>query len=245
MFKADPRRELDPVLTKIASYLRPDDVLLDVGGGAGRMGLPLALRCKEVVNIEPSAGMAEIFHAVSKDADIKNVRFVDQDWLDVDGIEGDVALVAHVTYFVSNITAFVEKLNAATRRRVIVSARTIPPPNQIAPFFRLAHNEDVAPVPGPTELRAVLDDAGIQHEYIDVGPAALPATAPAGKTREDAIKIEVESAVRGDWLKEADKDRLATLIDQNFDDLLVETPDGYRRRNALDARDVLVTWETS
>jgi hypothetical protein len=125
-----------------------------------------------------------------------------------------------------------------------VSARTIPPPNQIAPFFRLAHNEDVAPVPGPTELRAVLDDAGIQHEYIDVGPAALPATAPAGKTREDAIKIEVEPAVRGDWLKEADKERLAKLIDQNFDDLLVETPEGYRRRNALDARDVLITWET-
>ncbi len=41
----------------IASYVRPDDVVVDVGGGAGRVCLPLALQCKEVLNIEPSPGM--------------------------------------------------------------------------------------------------------------------------------------------------------------------------------------------
>jgi len=32
-FRADPRRPLDANLEVIASYLRPDDVLIDVGGG--------------------------------------------------------------------------------------------------------------------------------------------------------------------------------------------------------------------
>ena len=44
LVKADPRRPLDPNLEIIASYIQPDDVITDVGGGAGRVSLPLDLR---------------------------------------------------------------------------------------------------------------------------------------------------------------------------------------------------------
>src|SRR5262245_19235202 len=54
-FRADPKRELDPFLRKLASFVRPDDVLVDIGGGAGRNSLPMARRCREVINVEPSA----------------------------------------------------------------------------------------------------------------------------------------------------------------------------------------------
>src|SRR5271163_3016833 len=63
LIKADPRRPLEPNLEIIASYLEPDDIIVDVGGGAGRISLPLALRCREVVNVEPSAAMAAGFRA--------------------------------------------------------------------------------------------------------------------------------------------------------------------------------------
>ena len=53
LMKADPRRPLDPNLEIIASYIQPDDVIIDVGGGAGRISLPLALRGREVINVEP------------------------------------------------------------------------------------------------------------------------------------------------------------------------------------------------
>ncbi len=244
-FKADPRRELDALLTKIASYLRPEDRLLDVGGGGGRLSLPLALRCREVTNIDPSGAMREVFKSAASEAGITNTRFVQADWLDAEGVLGDVALAAHVTYFVPEIVPFIKKLNAATRRRVIVCARSVPPPNQVAPVFRLAHGEELAPVPGPNELLAVLIEFGIPAEQIDIGPAAQPATVPVAKTREDAMRIEVESAVRGGWLKEEETERLRRAIDQHFDEVLVETPEGYRRRSALDARDLLITWETA
>lgn len=57
LLRTDARRSLEPNLAIIASYIEPDDVIVDVGGGAGRYSLPLALRCREVINVDPSAGM--------------------------------------------------------------------------------------------------------------------------------------------------------------------------------------------
>src|SRR6476620_11370049 len=53
LLTADPRRTPEGNLEVIASYVEPDDVIVDVGGGAGRFSLPLALRCHEVVNVDP------------------------------------------------------------------------------------------------------------------------------------------------------------------------------------------------
>jgi hypothetical protein len=39
---ADPLRPMGPNLAVIASYIEADDVIIDIGGGAGRMSLPLA-----------------------------------------------------------------------------------------------------------------------------------------------------------------------------------------------------------
>lgn len=62
-FRLDRQRLLEPELALIGGYLVPDDVLLDVGGGAGRVSLPLVGRCREVVNVEPSLGMGAAIEA--------------------------------------------------------------------------------------------------------------------------------------------------------------------------------------
>jgi len=69
-FRADPKRELDPFLQKLASFLRPDDIFVDIGGGAGRNSLPMASRCREVINVEPSPGMVAEFRASAQEAGI-------------------------------------------------------------------------------------------------------------------------------------------------------------------------------
>src|SRR5436305_644597 len=44
LFSADPRRTDDPVLDLLISQIPAGASVLDVGGGAGRFALPLALR---------------------------------------------------------------------------------------------------------------------------------------------------------------------------------------------------------
>ncbi|MSQ26263.1 MAG: hypothetical protein EXR49_08395 [Dehalococcoidia bacterium] len=76
LFREDPRCALDSNLAALAAYVRPGDTVIDVGGGAGRLGLPLALRCRKVINVEPSAGMVEQFTILAHEAGIANARVV-------------------------------------------------------------------------------------------------------------------------------------------------------------------------
>ncbi|HEX5501861.1 MAG TPA: hypothetical protein VFW96_04530 [Thermomicrobiales bacterium] len=123
---SDPRRELDPALAAIAAYVEPDDVIVDVGGGAGRLDLPLVLRCRELVNVDPSAAMGAAFAATARRADIANARFVHGAWPVADPPAGDLVLVNHVTYLTRDIVPFLTALDAAARRRVIVTVASPP-----------------------------------------------------------------------------------------------------------------------
>ena len=67
-FRYDPHRSLDANLAVLASYMRPEDVLIDVGGGAGRVALPLALHCREVITVDASSGMGTEFTAAAAEA---------------------------------------------------------------------------------------------------------------------------------------------------------------------------------
>src|SRR5712691_4688729 len=160
-FRADPHRPLDANLAVLASFTRPEDVLLDVGGGAGRVALPLALRCREVITVDASPGMGAEFAAAATAAGISNARFVHANWLEAEGFQGDVALTSNVTYFVHDIVRFVEKLAAAARRRVMLTVWSVANPNQSAPLFHLVYGEEQAAAPGYRELLPVLWDMGI------------------------------------------------------------------------------------
>ena len=118
-FRADPKREMDDNFQVRASFVRPEDVFVDAGGGAGRIGLPMALRCREVINVDPSPGMGQEFQESMAEAGIANARFVLADWLDSDGVRsgvaGDVVHASNVTYFVRDIDRFIRNLEAAAR----------------------------------------------------------------------------------------------------------------------------------
>src|SRR4030095_241569 len=80
-FRADPHRSLDANLQVVASYVQPDEVFIEVGGVPGRVGLPLALRCRQVINVDSSPGMLAEFEACAAQAGVTNVRAVLADWL--------------------------------------------------------------------------------------------------------------------------------------------------------------------
>src|SRR2546428_6922932 len=98
-FRADPPRPLDASLAVLASYTRAEDVLLDVGGGAGRVAVPLALRCREVITVDASPGMGAEFTAAAAEAGIANARFVHANWLEAGSPPGDTPPPADVAHF--------------------------------------------------------------------------------------------------------------------------------------------------
>jgi 2-polyprenyl-3-methyl-5-hydroxy-6-metoxy-1,4-benzoquinol methylase len=244
-FREDPRRPLDANLEALAEYIQSDDVLLDVGGGAGRLSLPLAPRCREIINIEPAAGMVAAFEASAKEAGITNARSITADWLSAPEVEGDVSLAAHVTYFVSDIEAFIHKLHACSRRRVLIVVSSTPPPNQSADLNSILHGEPYAPVPGYRELLPVLWDLGCLPDVrvlSRAGPGALrPGMDASFPTREGAI----ESILRDASLDPAGLDKARTRIDASFERLFVFEDESFKRRSSDAPRLMIITWETA
>src|SRR5512145_2892947 len=205
-FRCDPHRSLDANLQVIVSYVQPDDVLIDVGGGAGRVGLPLALRCRQVINVDASPGMLAEFAACAAEAGITNARAILSDWLTAADIAGDVSLASSVTYFVRDIVPFIAKMVAASRRRVIITLWSVPTPNQNAPLFRLVYGEEPAPVPGHRELLPVLWEMGVLPDAPRLPGAPLQVKIP--QTHQEAVLW----ALQGRWLRPDDQARARDLV---------------------------------
>lgn len=233
-FRVDPRRDLDPNMRAIAEYVQPGDVLVDVGGGAGRVCLPLAGRCREVLNVEPSPAMGREFTESAAEAAIVNARIVQAPWMETE-VEGDLAVIANVTYFVADIVPFIEKLNRDIRRRVIVCVWSTPPPMRNARLFEIAHGEPQAPCPGHRELLDVLWDMGLLP---DVRVLPGPFTRHGAKSPEAVIE---------GWLQDTmprDPQTCRARLEPHIAELTEQTESGYIGRRPAAMREMLITWET-
>jgi hypothetical protein len=241
-FRADPKRELSADAAEIAAYVRADDVFMDVGGGAGRYSLPIALRCKEAICVDPSKGMGDEFKASATEAGITNARFVQSDWLQApNDLIGDVTLAAHVTYFVADIRRFVEKLIAQTRRRVIIAIGSVPPPNQGADLYAMVEGVPLAQVPGQRELLPVLWDLGFVPEVRIAGSAASTGMGPrAYASREEAIAQMVRGAAGENVLL---AERTRGIVESRFGELFRASAGGGYERATAPPRLLLITWE--
>ena len=241
----EPHRDFDPIQEAIASYLLPDDVLLDVGGGSGRLGLALARCCKQVIIVDPSVGMRAEFESAVAKAGISNVSYIQQDWLQADDIKGDVSLAAHVTFYIPDIRRFVEKLTKASRRRVIVNLLSEPIPNLLAPMFELIHGVSQAPLPSHRELLPALWEMGILP---DVRMFPLP---PAASTRTIFPSREVAVAALASGMvppivPQGDPVRAREMIDRHFDEIFEVVPDGFLMpRPEVILQEMIITWETA
>jgi SAM-dependent methyltransferase len=243
VLKSDPRRQLEPNLEIMAAYVEPDDVIVDVGGGAGRLSLPLALRCREVIDVDPSGAMLAGFEANARQAGIANVRAVHANWLEIDPPRGMLVLVNHVTYLTQDIVPFVEKLEAAASRRVLMTVNS--PPAWTRELYRLVHGEAEEIVPGHVELVNVLWELGIEPDV-----RMLP-DSPTGPARALGREVAVQMAsarFRGEqwaaWpLGDALEERLAQTLDEHIDALLPQIMDEYAPAGTSSGREVLITWE--
>ena len=169
LFRADPRRTDDETLDGLLALARPEDVWLDIGAGAGRFALPLALRVREVVAVDPSAGMLAALRELADESDIANVRIVEGRWPlepDAAGAAGvgpgsaDVALIAHLGYDVEAIGPFLEAMEAAARRRCVAVLMDRQPSSIADPLWPEVHGEERIRLPALRELVALLETRG-------------------------------------------------------------------------------------
>jgi SAM-dependent methyltransferase len=246
LVRADARRALDKNLGVIASYIEPDDVIVDVGGGAGRLSLPLALRCREVINVDPSAAMIVGFRANASQAGITNIRVIEADWTNADPPAGTVALVNHVMYLTRDIVPFLRKLERSGLRRVIVTVNHPPPPSWNRVLYNLVHGEAEAIVPGHVELANVLWELGVLPDIRVLTQASARAVVPA-PTREAAIDLAVTRFGGDQWanwpLTPKLEERTRQVLTTRFDELFAAGSDGFVPRYITTGREVLLTWQ--
>jgi SAM-dependent methyltransferase len=165
LFVADPRRTGEPALDALVGLASEEDSWLDIGAGAGRYALPLALRVREVVAVEPSGSMRRALRTGLDEHGIHNVRVVAGAWPDALDELGplpavDTALIAHVAYDIEAIGAFLDAMEAAARDRCVAMLTDRSPASVADPFWPLVHGEERVPLPALPELVELLEARG-------------------------------------------------------------------------------------
>ncbi len=165
LFRADPRRTDEPTLDLLLSLARPEDVWVDIGAGAGRYALPLALRVREVVAVEPSAGMVGALREGMVEHGISNIRVVEGGWppgAPTTGASipvaprGDVALIAHLGYDIEPIGPFLDAMEAAASRLCVAVLMERQPSSIADAFWPIVHGEERVALPALREFLALL-----------------------------------------------------------------------------------------
>ena len=163
MFVDDPSRSTDRTLDRLLEIARPGETWLDIGAGVGRYALPLAIRVREVIALDPSAGMLEALRGAMDRHGIRNVRLVHARWpMDTDAAtpHADVALIAHLGHDVEGIAAFIDAMEAAAGRLCVAVMTERSPSASVGPFWAAVHGEEHVGLPGLGEFLAILEARG-------------------------------------------------------------------------------------
>ncbi|MGE5500513.1 MAG: class I SAM-dependent methyltransferase [Ignavibacteriales bacterium] len=156
IFRADPRRQDDPVLEILRGLVQRTDTVLDIGAGGGRYALPLALKCQEVIAVEPSEAMRTVLRESMSEFSVPNVRVVDARWpAEAGEIKADIALIAHVGYDIEEIGPFLEAMERSARRLCVAVLQGQSPAAVAEPFWREIIGEERIPLPALPEFIAL------------------------------------------------------------------------------------------
>jgi len=237
LFIADPRRTDDEVLDHLLSLARPDDRWLDIGAGAGRYALPLALRVDEVVALDPSPGMLEALHEQAAENGIANVRPIEGRW-PVDPATGpapaaDVAMIANLGYDVEAIGLFLDAMEAAADRLCVAILADRQPSAAAHALWPPVHGEARMELPALDAFLDLLRARGRDPQVIRV-----PRPARAFPTRD-----ELAHWVRNQLFLSPGSPKDAVLERELATRLVVDPDGGVGLAPEVPMSTGVVTWE--
>jgi len=187
VFIADPRRTDDEVLDHLLPLARPGETWLDIGAGAGRYALPLALRVRAVIALDPSPGMLAALREQAAEHGIANVRVVEGRW-PVDPSAGpaptaDAGLIANLGYDVEAIGPFLDAMEAAAGRLCVAILADGQPSRPAHAFWPPVHGEERAELPALDAFLELLRARGR-----DPREARVPRPARGFPTRDELTR---------------------------------------------------------
>jgi SAM-dependent methyltransferase len=232
-FRADPLRTDDELLDRLLKDVKAEDRVMDVGAGGGRLALALALRCRQVIAVEPSESMGSVLLDEARAHGIGNVSLVRSRWEDADVEPVDVVLCCHVLYVVGDIDAFVRKLDVHARREVLVVLYDRSPQFQNSPLWELVHGEERLQLPAVPELREVLLEMGMDARF-----DPLP---PHPSRGFDTVEEAVEQLTSRLYLAPGSEKQ--KMLERDLPGLLVGEDGVFRIRGAPELTPVVVSWQ--
>ena len=193
-FRDDPRRSDDDVLDVLRSLVRAGETWLDIGAGAGRFALPIALLAGEVIAVDASAGMLAALREGMAEHGIGNVRIVQGRWPmeperqggssgALPGILADVALIANVGYDIEAIGPFLDAMEAAARRLCVAVLMDRQPASVAERFWSAVHGEERATLPGLVDFLDLLRARGASPSLVSLERAAARLPGGGGARR--------------------------------------------------------------
>ncbi len=241
LFVADPRRTDEPVLDALRALAAPGETWLDIGAGAGRYALPLALVAGRVIALDPSRGMLDALRDGMAEHGIANVEVVEGRWPPApdDPVAtalgpfpvADVALIAHVGYDVEEIGPFVAAMEEATRRLCVAVLMERQPASLADPVWPPVHGETRVALPALPAFLELLRARGREPELRTLEREA----------RRFATRDELEGFLRRQlWVAEGGpKDaRFRSAVD----DLATEDERGWYLRGVAPMGIGIATW---
>jgi 2-polyprenyl-3-methyl-5-hydroxy-6-metoxy-1,4-benzoquinol methylase len=234
-FTQDPRRANDRTIDRLAWEVAPDTTLLDVGAGAGRIALPLALRCKHVTAVEPSPAMVRGLTATAAEHHISNVTVVQQAWETAEVPPADVVLCSNVLYTVRDAAAFIRKLEQHAQQKVLIILHHRQPIHFAAPLWPAVHGEKRLRLPALPELLPLLWEMDI-YPNLEMLPPSPP--------RSFATPDEAKQALLGPLFIQpgSEKER---VLDRVLPSFLDKVDGGFVVRGSQPQRPGLVWWTTN
>jgi SAM-dependent methyltransferase len=228
LFRADPRRTDEPVLDVLRALVRPGETWLDIGAGAGRYALPIALLAGEVIALDPSTGMLNALRDQMAEYDVANIRPVEGRWppdAEVAAALGaspiaDAALIAHVGYDVEAIGLFVDAMEKAARRLCVAVLMERQPASVADPFWPPVHNEARVSLPALPDFLELLRERGREPQV----------TVVQREPRTFETRSELEGFLRRQlWI--ADGGEKERRYRATLDALIVERDGGFGLRD--------------
>lgn len=234
-FGADPRRKDDEFLNRLLKEISPSQTLIDVGAGGGRLALPIALHCRHVTAVEPSAAMGEVLSGLAGEHGIDNISLVRSRWDEATVEPADQTLCVHVLYTIQDIGGFVQKLQDHATGQAMVVLYEAPPQSQNYPLWQKVHGTPRLPLPSAPEFREVLQELGI-----DAQEEPFPAQPARGF---DGLEQAMDQLCQRLYLGEGEpkRDLLSNMLPQELE----ESGGVFRIRGAVPLQPWLIRWRGS